>query len=369
MMIPADVKEKQFPCKGCGASLSFAPETSSLACPYCGAMNQIEASPADGRVEELDFRAALVDLSRNEPTTEVLAVQCNVCGAESTLGPNVTADVCPFCGSAIVATARSRKQILPRSLLPFDVTRPKAQDAFRNWLGGLWFAPGALTKQAEAGSLKGLYLPAWTYDSNTTSRYTGERGDDYWDTETYTEVENGRTVTKTRQVVRTRWSFVSGVVSNSFDDVLVLAAANLPEKHLDALEPWDLEHLVPYKDDYLSGFVSQSYQVTLADGFDRARQIMDGTIRETIERDIGGDHQRIGNVNTGYSDITFKHILLPVWLSAYRYGAKTYHFFVNARTGEVRGERPYSAWKITFFVLGILLVILVIVMIAQISSQ
>jgi predicted RNA-binding Zn-ribbon protein involved in translation (DUF1610 family) len=355
--------EKQFPCKSCGAGLHFAPGTTALTCPYCGALNEIAASP--GRVEELDFHAALAKLEHAAPTQEVLSVRCNVCGAESSLGPNVTADLCPFCGSPVVATARSKKQLRPGSLLPFHVTREQAQAAFRSWLHGLWFAPNTLAKQAEAGSLKGLYLPAWTYDSDTVTRYTGQRGDDYWTTETYTTTENGRSVTRTRQVRRTRWTFVSGVVSNSFDDVLVMAAANLPQQHLDALEPWDVQNLTPYKDDYLAGFVSQSYQVSLDEGFGRARQIMDVTIRQAIARDIGGDHQRIGSADTRYHDITFKHVLLPAWVSAYRYNATTYHFLVNARTGEVRGDRPYSAWKITFAVLAAIIVVLLIVLFTQ----
>jgi hypothetical protein len=179
-------------------------------------------------------------------------------------------------------------------------------------------------------------------------------------------MENGRSVSRTRQVRRTRWTSVSGVVSDTFDDVLVMAnGGSLPQKHLDALEPWDLGNLTPYKDEYLSGFVSQSYQVTLADGFDRARQIMDVTIRQTIAADIGGDHQRIGTASTQYHGVTFKHILLPVWLSAYRYADTTSHFFVNARTGEVRGERPYSVWKILFAVLAALVIAAVIFLIAQ----
>src|SRR4051794_9849037 len=96
------ITETQFPCKSCGASLEFAPGTTSLTCPHCGAHNQIEDEARP--VLELDFRQTLAELSRNEPTTEVLVVKCNVCGAESTLGSNITADVCPFCGSAIVAT-------------------------------------------------------------------------------------------------------------------------------------------------------------------------------------------------------------------------------------------------------------------------
>ena len=50
-------------------------------------------------------------------------------------------------------------------------------------------------------------------------------------------------------------------------------------------------------------------------------------------------------------DVTFKHILLPVWLVAYRFRGRTYRFVVNARTGRVQGERPWSAWKIALAVI------------------
>lgn len=360
--------EKQFPCKSCGAGLHFAPGTTALTCPYCGTLNQIEGSAE--RVEELDFEAAVAQLARQEATDEVLTVKCNVCGAESQLGANVTADLCPFCSSPIVATAASRKRIRPRSLLPFHVTREQAQASFRNWLGSLWFAPNDLVKQAYSPDrLRGMYLPAWTYDAGTVSHYTGQRGDDYWVTETYTAYENGKHVTRTRQVRRTRWTFVSGTVTDDFDDVLVMAARSLPQHHMDALEPWDLKNVTPYRDEYLSGFVAQSYQVTLADGFEAARGIMEVTIRQTIAGDIGGDHQQISSVDTRYHGVTFKHILLPVWLSAYRYAGRPYHFLVNARTGEVRGDRPYSPWKIAVALVLAIVVVLIIVLVTQAQQR
>jgi hypothetical protein len=166
-------------------------------------------------------------------------------------------------------------------------------------------------------------------------------------------------------VQRTRWSYVSGRVENTFDDILVLASNSLPRKIAQRLEPWDLKNLVPYRDEYLSGFVAESYQVDLPQGFESAKQIMDGVIRQTICRDIGGDHQRIASVETQYENVTFKHTLLPVWISAYRYREQVFRFLVNARTGEVQGERPYSAWKITVLVLSILLAVLVIFLIAH----
>jgi DNA-directed RNA polymerase subunit RPC12/RpoP len=351
--------QRQFPCRQCGANLVFEPGQTCLKCPYCQTENEIAIAAAP--IEELDFYAALADRSATQLMQETITVKCVTCGAESSLSPDVTSDRCPFCGSAIVAQGTSSKQIKPKSLLPFYVKREQAMESFRQWIRSLWFAPSELIKYAEAGGLKGVYLPYWTYDSEADSYYTGERGDNYTDIETYTAYENGRAVTRTRTVTKIRWRPVSGRVQNSFDDVLVLASHSLPQKYIEELEPWDLQNLMPYGDEFLAGFVAESYQVDLEQGFERAKEIMAGTIEQTIRADIGGDHQRIHSVNTTYREITFKHVLLPVWISAYRYREKVYRFMVNARTGEVCGERPYSAWKITFAVLlGLLLVGIII---------
>jgi hypothetical protein len=227
----------------------------------------------------------------------------------------------------------------------------------------LWFAPSELKRRAERAQIAGVYIPCWTYDCGTTSDYTGQRGDDYWDTQTYTSFENGRSVTRTRQVRKTRWWPASGRVADDFDDVLVLASRSLPSGYAEALEPWDLKDLVPYRDEYLSGFVAESYQIALPEGFEIAKGIMADAIRATIARDIGGDHQRIHSVDTRYFNVTFKHALLPVWISAYRFHDRTFRFLVNARTGEVQGERPYSWVKITLAVLAALAVIAIIMLI------
>ena len=164
---------------------------------------------------------------------------------------------------------------------------------------------------------------------------------------------------------KTRWWPVSGRVADDFDDVLVLASRSLPAGYAEALEPWDLKDLVPYRDEYLSGFVAESYQIRLPEGFEIAKGIMDGHIRATVARDIGGDHQRIHALDTRYFDVTFKHALLPVWISAYRFHDRTFRFLVNARTGEVQGERPYSWVKITLAVLAAIIVVLIIMLIVR----
>jgi LSD1 subclass zinc finger protein len=353
--------QHQFPCKQCGALLTYAPGSDSLKCPYCGALNEIDASKKP--VEELDYNAYLSQLAAQADTVETLNVKCGGCGAISSLPPGTASGVCPFCGQPIVAQAMSTRTIKPEALLTFSIKREQAQQAFRQWLSSLWFAPSELATCAEKGKIDGCYVPAWTYDCDTTSRYAGERGEDYTETETYTEMVNGQPETRTREVTKTRWWPASGVVQDRFDDVLVLASNSLPPRCRDHLEPWDLKSLVPYQDEFLSGFVAEMYQVDLHGGFEEAKGIMAGTIRRSVESDIGGDHQRIFSVNTDYRDITFKHILLPLWISAYSLRGKSYRFLVNARTGKVAGERPYSIWKITAAVVAALLVIAIILLV------
>ena len=337
----------RFPCTQCGAVLEYRPGAEVLRCGHCGHENCIATSTAP--ILEQDFRQALQTLAAAAPTDDRIAIHCDSCGASYSFTAAVHAGQCPFCGAPVVAKTTQHRQLQPQALLPFKVTRDEARTAFRHWLGHRWFAPSGLKEYARADTgPEGLYVPYWTYDAETTTHYQGERGDDYQIQESYRAVENGQEVERTRTVTKTRWTPAAGTVSRFFDDVLVLASQSLPQKVTEGLEPWDLAHLTPYQEDYLSGFRSEMYQVELGDGFERARAIMAPIIHRDIERNIGGDHQRIHAADTRYDAICFKHILLPVWLAAFRFRDKSYRFVVNGRTGKVQGERPYSGWKIAF---------------------
>lgn len=348
----SELHQHEIPCSNCGAKLTFAPGSQQLKCEFCGTLNQIEIDETK-RIEstrEIDYLSFLQSKQAESVTEEINTIKCTTCGATTTLQPNVVSDFCAFCNSPLIASqTNSQKLIKPSALLPFKVQQNEGNELFKKWLSSLWWAPNNLKRQARQQSkLAGMYLPYWTYDTDTETDYSGERGDNYYVQETYT---NDKGQTSTRTVTKIRWSNVSGHVSNSFDDVLVVASGSLPTAYVDKLEPWDLTNLVPYDPKFLSGFRSESYQLGLTDGFEVAKNKMDPEIRSTINRDIGGDHQRIHRMDVDYNNITFKHILLPIWLSAYKYNNKVYRFVINARTGEVQGERPYSWIKITLAVM------------------
>ena len=351
---------RRFPCRQCGATLEFSPGSDKLVCPYCRAENQIAA---EEEVRELDYHEAIIRLSNAAQTAVVPIVHCDSCGANVTIPENAISFACPFCAANIVSQARACPVVKPNAVLPFRVTREKAIDAFRQWLKSRWLAPSALKREGRLdASVTGIYIPAWTYDSNTVTAYIGQRGDYYYTT--HTRVVNGQTQTYRQR--HTRWSHASGTVYVPFDDVLVEATKTLDRNDLQHLQPWDLKACLPFNAEFLAGFRAEAYppELDLPSCFEIAKGLMAPGIDSAICSDIGGDEQRIGTKRTAYNDLTFKNLLLPVWVSAYRYNNKVFRFLVNARTGEVRGQRPWSGWKIAGLVVAGLIVLTVIVVIA-----
>lgn len=85
-------------------------------------------------------------------------------------------------------------------------------------------------------------------------------------------------------------------------------------------------------------------------------------------REVPGDTYRNLQVDARVQGRTFKHILVPVWLVNYTYGSRNFQVVANGYTGSIAGEQPYSWVKITFAVLGVLLLILVAAVVMSNSS-
>ena len=341
--------QHHFPCDQCGADFRFDPERGLLLCDHCGNTSEISGSGpwSGGSIREIDFQTAIADRLPSQEMEETRVTKCPNCAAQVEFDPGVHAAECPFCATPVVADTGSNRHIKPKGLLPFALDEQTARSEMNQWLGGLWFAPNGLQEYARKGrKMTGIYVPYWTFDAQTHSAYRGEHGTVYY--ETRRVVRNGKS--ETVRVAKVRWRPASGRVARFFDDVLVLASRSLPKKYTDGLEPWDLSALEPYQPEYLAGFRAEAYGVELDEGYSEARSHMDRVIMRDVKFDIGGDRQRVHAIDTRVSDVTFKHILLPVWLAAYKYRGKSYRFVVNGRTGAVQGERPWSGWKIAFAV-------------------
>ena len=269
---------------------------------------------------------------------------------------------CPYCYSPLIENdIHQERYIKPSYVLPFNVDKSEIHVILGKWINGLWFAPNKLKKAALSPlNINGIYMPYWTYDAQTQTTYSGERGDAY-----YVTVGSGKNRTTERRI---RWRFASGNISNFYDDVLVIATNTLNSKIINQLGGWNTKSVVKINDSYLAGFITEKYQIDLKDAFTTARQIIDSHERSAVRRDIGGDEQRIHSMNTKYYDVTFKHILLPLYVSAFHYKNKVYSFYVNGSTGRISGKRPYSAAKIAFTIIAAIAALLLIIWIVDMNQ-
>ncbi len=356
------VSERKKSCVNCGAELKYKPGTTEITCEYCGHEETI-VSDQDG-FKELELKPYLDEMGSQSHSEEIMMLHCKNCGANQHIEENYKSLHCVYCTMPLIIEDGYKEDwILPGAVLPFQFDQKKSHQIFSKWVKGLWFAPNNLKKAAlDPQNTKGLYLPYWTFDAQLYANYTGQRGDYYYVNVPTTRTVNGKRVTQMRQERKTRWSPASGKINGFVDDTLIKASRQRKNPIPKKVSNWKLDALEPFNTSFLAGFVTEKYTIPLKDGHLSSTKEAELIAKSWVRRDIGGDTQRIQSMDMSLSDETFKHILLPVYISAYRYGGKKYNFFINGQTGVIFGNRPYSFWKIFFFVVFIIILIGILIL-------
>ena len=330
-------------CPNCGATVTFDPASGMMHCDYCGYTRELPKPEEGGEICEMDFEAALHTASFNWGE-EKKSVQCKQCGAVSIYDALQTAAVCPFCGSTSVMPAANENTIVPGGVLPFAMTKDNAGEKFTNWLKKKWFAPKKAKKSARPDAFQGVYLPYWTYDADTTSNFTARAGYDK-------KVDDGDGGTKTQ----TEWRRVNGVYQKFFDDVLVMASKRQEDSGVHGCGPFDTSKLVPYSPHVVAGFAAERYSIGLKEGWEMAQKRIQSKLNSDISSYVRkhwrADRSDSVRFSTIYSNITYKYLLFPVWISSFKFKDKVYQFVVNGQTGKVSGKAPVSAWRVIIAIL------------------
>lgn len=349
--IESTLEQTDKKCPSCGGTLDFDPQTGNLVCPYCGNIVEIEKDEEKKSAEELDLLSAEF-VENCDWGTEKRVVICKSCGAETVYEASAVSGECPYCGSNQVMEAGDDNVMAPGGVCPFSVTAESAGKSFIRWLKGKLFCPKDAKKTAKAGKMKGIYLPYWTFDADTHSVYTARYGRER-------VVRRGK---ETHVVID--WHRTSGSYDEFINDELVCATEKHDEKILSGIEPFNTENNVAYKPEYVAGFASERYSVGLKSAWVKAKEFIKRKLRSRIERKIekqySTSHVDSVNVKTSYSNVTYKYLMLPVWISSFTYKGKIYQFMVNGQTGKVSGKVPISPWRVLLAVfIGVAVIALI----------
>lgn len=332
-------------CPSCGGSFEFNPSTSNLKCPYC----DFEAQIADPETEqagvvELDFSGA-TDVKNFDWGAEKKSVVCGSCGAEAIYDALEVANVCPYCDSNQLMEASAEGALSPNGVVTFEVTKQQASEKFITWIKGKWFTPREAKEKAKPDGFQGVYLPHWTFDTQTAARYTA----DYGINRTTTDKDGNRKTT-------IDWYKTSGLHQKFVDDHAVLATNRHDEKIMSSIRPFNTDKAKPYQSQYFSGFSAERYSVGLEQGWTQAQKEIDDILRKEITDKVkakfNADHVNNVKLSATYSDVKYKYLMLPIWISSFKFKNKVYHFAVNGQTGKVGGQAPISPLRVAIAIIA-----------------
>jgi predicted RNA-binding Zn-ribbon protein involved in translation (DUF1610 family) len=375
--------------------MAYDAAVGAMRCPFCGNVQAVAAqgapaaqapaqgsAPAQGQAPASHAPGGAVERRLDEGVarersgaggegygTATRSMKCQTCGATVAFAGTAIATKCDFCGSQHVLEQTAQRNVIrPESLVPFAIDNAAAKEKFKTWLGSGFFRPGDLSRAASLGEIAGVYVPYWTFDCVVDSRWRAEAGHHYYETVTEVEVVNGQKQQVKKQVQKTRWEPAQGQRRDRYDDVLVVASRGLPEPIANRLATFDTRALVPYDPRYLAGFHAEEYAVGLEEGWQKADQRVRSEQDNRCRRDIPGDTHRSYESQHQLYEQTYKHVLLPLWIAAYRYQDKTFRFLVNGQTGEVQGEAPTSWVKVVMVIALVIAIIVGIVMAVRASK-
>ncbi|NLZ85216.1 MAG: hypothetical protein GX919_05790 [Acholeplasmataceae bacterium] len=337
-----------FKCPGCGANLTFEPEQEELTCQYCDYHVRLKGTSSQ---QEFDFFGA--EDVKNTWNNEMKILHCQNCGANNVVEKKIISYECPFCGTAQVTDSEELPGLRPQRVLPFSVNKETTIKLYQNWIKRRFFAPKKLKKDIPNAKINGVYLPVWTYDAETFTSYRGRLGERY--TRTVGTGKNRRVVTEIR------YFSISGTKHVSFDDIVVSASRKISQGQITQLQPFNTNSSYLYDPRYLSGFSAEHYDISLKEGFNKAKEIAKKRIEQLILARYNYDVVSYLHTNTTYDQVKYKYVLIPVWICSFDYNKKTYRYYVNGETGRLVGSAPVSVGRVLLIVFLVLAVIALIV--------
>ncbi len=320
-------------CEGCGANMEFNPETQMLFCPSCGSEKDFEK---DRKVAEIAIAEAFTEAEKPDGQTKVY--RCENCGAAVEINSDEVASECPFCSTPYVVDSEELAGIKPSAVYPFTFDKEQAVNKAKANIKRRLFCPRKFKKNIDAKSIKGMYLPCFTFDSDSNSSYFGRIGKRH--------TRTVRTKNGTRTETYIVWRNVSGSIRRFFDDITISATTKIDNKVFSKINPFNRDTICVYEKSFLSGFFASHYEKDIRTAWQEAQVDMEQIIKREIISQYNCDVVDYLNVTTAHNNVTYKYVFFPIYLLSYRYKKKDYGLILNGNTGRATGKMPVSPLRV-----------------------
>lgn len=323
-------------CKNCGARISWNPNTQSLTCPMCGSSFAVAKVPFSNW-QILD-ETSEIQRDKNKHTSYV----CSSCGSEHSVQGEEELTRCPSCGSVQIEK-RSSFSFVANGIVPFKISKERAQAALIHWISSRVMAPRALKKLFKAGKMSPYYIPYYSYLYDMDASYAGvaEYSETIW-----VNGPDGQRHARTK-VSRRRFSN-----QISCRDEYGQMCASSKMSHLNF--GYDLKDLVQPKNEFQFGFSALEKDVPMAHLHADLMDAANSQIQRSARRDAGFGTILTLNTQSNVYNKRYALNLMPVWVTHYEFKGTRYSCYVDGQRGNVVGHSPISGWKLFAIVFGII---------------
>ena len=343
-------------CKNCGGDLRYDPASYGLVCDYCGFRKMLHRPSEQVVVEELDMSTASRNANMNWGILR-RAVTCKYCSAVTLYDPEQISGACPYCGSKVVLTPeQTNTGMAPNGVIPFSITKEQAAANYYKWNKWALWAPEEFRKGKVLGNLTGVYVPYWTFDADTITTYEGKFG--------YTTESGDNSYTK--------YYKKSGVVSVFIDDYTTCGSRRfINDKMFNTIATFNAKDIIPYTPEALLGFAAEKYTIDLGEAWNISKAKMRKRFENEACRNERADCYDKLQMSTEFTNIKYRYVLVPMWLTAANYKGKVYNVAISGYNGRGNCKRPVSTVKIVllcvivggfFFLVPILGMLLTLIM-------
>jgi predicted RNA-binding Zn-ribbon protein involved in translation (DUF1610 family) len=348
---PTTDQAVSYDCPNCGANVAYNVSAGGITCEYCGYIAPVASTRVGKSADSFEFTLETLSQARRGWGAQRQVLHCNSCGGELSIPTGALTTTCAFCASNQVNLITTSEETLrPRFLIPFKITPEGTPPLARTWLGKGWYHPNALAENVAVRNFVGIYLPFWTFKAKVDAQWQAQVG--YQKTE---RVFNHRK--KEWEVhIRTNWVWEDGRVILNVNDLLIPGTApkHLSYAILKQLYPFLIVDLVAYSPDYLAGWRAQAYETTLTNAWEMGKQTIREDAKQACYQQIPSSQVRNFSMSADFSDQSWRYILLPIYLAAYRYEGKVYQVMINGQTGTVAGSKPVAWWKVWLAIAALL---------------
>ena len=316
-------------CPNCDAVLKFNPHGGNWKCEYCRSefnLQQLENK------EKIQKEEKMVYAKQNDEGLDIYT--CNNCGASIIVDPNVSTTSCVYCKNTAILKDKLHGEFNPNYVIPFKHTKEDAINAFKKLGKGKILMPKEFNIKKNIKEISGIYIPFWLFDFMATGEMNA-------DCKRITSWRSGNyRYTKTDTYLATRGG------NMNFSNIPVDGSKRFPNDVMNSIEPFDYNDLKDFNYSYLSGFLSEKYDMTSDEVITEANLRAKNTFIDEMKKDIKGYNTVIPTTNSINLNNTKKeYVLLPVWMLNVKYKDKIHTIAMNGQTGKMVGNIPVDYKK------------------------